>query len=100
MEDGVVLLKVIKTPEGEAPLEIRKQWVGLVLPGAPSSSFEIGLESKTRTRTRPHYAVPRTQAIEALKTAGRFEAVQYFKSLAVPFLSFGEDEVISLGTEP
>lgn len=61
-------IKVTSLPEGEAPEEIRRAWVGLVLPCEPtvrqSRSREKGAPSlKENDRNRSVYSVPQGEAL-------------------------------------
>jgi hypothetical protein len=78
-----VFIQIVSTPPGEAPLQIRKSWVGLVLPlfegdTGPVIIDSVGVVSKKRTRFRlfgfqlwqrgAHelFRVPAAAAIDAL----------------------------------
>ncbi len=66
-------IRITKVPSGEAPLEIRKAWVGLVLPcdpylGYPDDGLDRGiLSGKEVSRNRCGFSVPQDQAIEILE---------------------------------
>ena len=79
-------LKIIKIPAGEAPLKVRKAWVGLKLPFVYSKPYYIGAEYKLNSlddspRRRKDckllYAVPKIRAVEILKEKDA-KAAQWF----------------------
>src|SRR5262245_31416390 len=65
-------IRIVRVPEGEAPLEIRQAWVGLVLPcdpylGYPASGGEQGVcTGRKSARNRYGFGVPQDQAIAVL----------------------------------
>jgi len=67
-------IRIIAVPEGEAPLEIRKQWVGLELPTAPGrpgvyQTRPIGLfDGAEKLDPEIGYAVLGSDAIAALES--------------------------------
>ncbi len=100
----VVYVKVIKTPVGEAPELVRRQWVGVVLettgPVQPLWEMEL-LTGADRLERRFGYEVKYDKAINALKThspaaADWFKENVRFKSAN---LTFGADEVVEIQNE-
>lgn len=86
-------IRITSVPAGGAPLKIRKQWVGMVLPvdlvvpeevsvflvgdidgitGQPYSADDLNLTG---------YSVLKSEAINALREAGRVEAADYWQAL-------------------
>lgn len=64
------LIEITEIPDGEAPLEVRRKWVGLVLPcqyidGTGSHSVEV-LSGKLATGYQNARAVAQHEAIAAL----------------------------------
>lgn len=72
------------TPEGEAPEEIRKQWVGVTLAVREEvpASDKGGVSVLTNERVPMRAAVPveTEDAIIALRAAGRDEAADWWES--------------------
>lgn len=61
-------IRIIKVPEGEAPLQVRKKWIGLVLPVVAVSSHDCReILSNTKVNRGLHYTVPKDLAIVALE---------------------------------
>ncbi len=95
-------IRIIKTPAGEAPEEIRQKWVGLELPCEPIAGSnalvqEYGTVSgKNDARRRITVSVPQDLALLVL--AQRFpEVVEYWTGVGYPrrgeHFGFGFDEV-------
>ena len=92
-------IKVVKTPTGGAPEEIRKEWIGVTLPCAPILGFSDGVELEvvTRKEVRKRYCfhVPQVEAIEALEQKSS-EAAKWWRQFGYPYangwFTFGEDE--------
>lgn len=100
--ENIVAIRVIKTPSGEAPEEIREQWVGLILPGyfCNECGSEVEIITKQRRVPSDHYHIPIEEAITALMAGKRNEAAEWFKwYVQSPFLIFRRDEVKVLGSE-
>ena len=82
-------IKIVKVPAGEAPIEVRKAWVGLILPcdpylGYPDNASERGvLTNKKRDRNRCGFSVPQDQAIEILEKE-HSEAAAWWKAHGFP----------------
>lgn len=93
-------IKIIATPEGEAPLEVREAWIGLILPCHPILGYsegDIGALSREPTeRNRQVINVPQDEAIRILALFHP-EAVQWWNDHGYPtqggYFSFGEREV-------
>ncbi len=63
-------IKIISVPPGQAPLEIREQWVGLVLPiaeDAPERGIEIGVLGGKTENTGGYKVKTETAIIELEK---------------------------------
>lgn len=73
-------IRIIKTPPGFAPLEIRAQWVGVEIPLATEEDIKQDSPSGARigTANLDGYRVLRDKAITALHEAGRHEAVYFW----------------------
>lgn len=100
-------IKIIHTPAGEAPLEIREAWVGLILPCHPILGYsegDIGAVSRDPTeRNRRVICVPQQEAISILALFHP-NAAQWWCHHGYPapggYFSFGEYEVeIIFGVE-
>lgn len=96
-------IRIIKTPAGQAPEEIRKAWVGLVLPCGPIAGYlesgtELGaLSLEPINRGRRTVSVPQVEALEILAKERPF-AAEWWAEMGFPraFASrfaFGLDEV-------
>jgi len=64
-------IKIIKIPQGEAPEEIRREWVGIFLPCEPilgfSNSTQFGAVTGRKKQNSYSFHVPQIEAIEALE---------------------------------
>lgn len=95
-------IRIVKTPDGEAPLEIREAWVGLVLPcdpylGYPDEGMERGvLNNKEAPLNRCGFSVPQDQAIAILEQK-KPEVAKWWKEHGFPqvneYFGFAEKEV-------
>lgn len=101
MDNKSTFIRIVKVPEGEAPLEVRKKWVGLVLPclGINTKSEKgYGLVSNNPTLIGPYrlLVVPQKEALDILRQSSP-EAVRWFEKNGYPEegMSFGfcENEV-------
>jgi hypothetical protein len=101
--DGVQPIRwyfvVDQVPAGEAPLEIRQAWVGLVLPlrhdrpaEAPFPLNSAGVETLQPVHIDDGVVVTLVDAITALSAAGRSGAAAYWEvrnaATGVPALAF------------
>jgi hypothetical protein len=62
-------IKIVATPGGEAPLDVREAWVGLPLPlsdPTPRTFEPMGILSQTRQPPRVGYQVEGWRAVEIL----------------------------------
>lgn len=94
-------IKIVKVPDGEAPLAVRRAWVGLVLPchpfmGWPDEGKDRGVISgKEATRNRRGFSVPQDVAIEFLAKKDP-DAAKWWREKGFPvkgeFFGFGVDE--------
>lgn len=78
-------IRIIETPSGEAPENIREQWVGLVLPVDTFVDLRIGVqESMLGGPPEPEnidgFPVKIEDAVNALKEAGRLKAALWFEN--------------------
>jgi hypothetical protein len=91
------LIRIIAIPPGEAPLEIREQWVGLILPLVEDEACAWEMETfgiltgKIESETTIGYAVGLHEAMAALGEKSP-EAVAWWRTNA-PHL-FEEDSVL------
>ena len=99
------LIKIVKMPEGEAPVWVRLAWVDLILPCDPILGFrnEYGLLSHNRREfgkddpTRRNFAVPVPEAMVILakhspQAAAWWQEPRQRYALKHHHFCFGEDE--------
>jgi hypothetical protein len=71
-------------PEGEAPIEIKEQWLGVPLPvrmKAPRLDYRVGVLSGERiTSVKDAIPVNTDDAILALRAAGKEEAADWWEA--------------------
>lgn len=87
--------EVLSPPDGEAPLEIREQWVGVWFPieprnmDGPQPETAEGILSGAPSVMPDGVRVSMTNAIAALRSAGRMEAAEWWtawwEGLGQPF---------------
>lgn len=94
-------IRITKVPAGEAPFEVRRAWVGCVLPCHPHLGYPSGgldrdvVSDKERTRNRIGFSVPQDRAIIILR---RYQpwAERWWRRHGYPKLGecfcFGENE--------
>lgn len=89
----MVQIKIIAVPPGQAPLEVRQQWVGMILPVVeelPSDTVEMGVLGG-KPENSGGYPVETTVAIQELEKKSP-EAANWWKSHVnpawMPWLSF------------
>lgn len=78
----MLTIKIVKTPNGEAPKRIRQAWVGIVLSciGKFPSDRVVGLLSgKPVKRNQNVYRVEQKTALDALKKKAPVAANWYYK---------------------
>jgi len=95
-------VKIIKTPAGEAPLELRAAWVGTILPCYPHLGYLSGgsehgiLTGEKSVDNRRGVIVPQDRAIAVLAEHDSTAAAQW-KNYGFPQpeenFFFGEDEL-------
>lgn len=87
-------IRIVKVPEGEAPEEVRRHWVGLVLParnrGAAVESEILGGGLRS---IRENFAVPTTIAVLLLRFQSEDAGDYFIRTYTGKELSFGKDEV-------
>ncbi len=77
-------IEITAVPDGEAPLEIREQWVGLILPVvAITESIGMGVVTKSDTDSNPAYMVLQEYAISALSKKSD-KAARWWKKHGFP----------------
>jgi hypothetical protein len=93
-------IRIVKTPLGEAPEEIRHAWVGLFLPCLPILGYSDGnLYGVVTRKVVPQcygFHVPQDLAIQALEQGQWLGAVKWWKDHGFPHpgnnFIFDEDE--------
>jgi hypothetical protein len=76
--------EVLRPPDGEAPLAIREQWVGVWFPieprnmDGPQPEIAEGIFSHSRTEMPDAVYVYLPNAIAALRSAGRLTAAEWW----------------------
>ncbi len=95
-------IKIMEIPAGEAPLDIRRAWVGLILPCFPEAGYLDGgaehclLSGEKLAEERVVVIVPQDQAIAILLQHDR-RAAAYFMAHGCgkegQYFSFGANEV-------
>jgi len=82
------LILITETPPGEAPLEVRQQWVGLILPVAenvpPTRVFEVGVLGGEAIEPGG-YPVETVVAIQELEKKSQ-AAAQWWKENIYPMI--------------
>ncbi len=94
-------IKVLKTPDGEAPVEIRRAWEGLILPcfphiGIPTGELSEVLSGNSIENERRGVIVPQGEAISVLMQFDR-EAAGWWMAHGCgkddTYFFFFEDEI-------
>jgi hypothetical protein len=90
-------IRITSVPEGEAPLGIRQDWVGLVLPTVerdePRSGRAAGIVSGIPVKTRG-FTVKTDKAIAALRQAGKARAADWWAQWQEDFKQYGTDTLV------
>ena len=94
-------VRIVRVPQGEAPLEVRQAWVGLILPVSHfGEGLEVGLKTGMFQPKRAWVAVPRQLALEILESKDPVAAKWFKDSLgertAVGHFAFGRNEIEEL----
>ena len=92
---GRQYLRVIKTPAGEAPLQVRESWKGISLPfSLMKGVIGRGMVSGTLRGPRDFYGVEKRVAIDILRKKDP-EAAEWFTSALFPerYILFEVEEV-------
>lgn len=93
-------IRIIKIPDGEAPLYIRAAWVRLILPcdpyfGHPDLVIETGVLSDEPKPSRSSFGVPQDMAISILRESNP-QAALWWNQRGFPqpggYFGFAEDE--------
>lgn len=86
-------IRIIATPPGFAPEEIRKEWVGIEIPVNREEINKLLLEPGvwSGNTSDPGYAVLAGDAIHALETAGKHEAAEFWRGIPSSVYKFKAD---------
>jgi len=83
----VDFIRIVRLPEGEAPIEVRKKWVGLVLPCLGVNDLEGSFGVVTgKPENCPAYScfvVSQKEALDILNQSCP-EAADWFKNMGYP----------------
>lgn len=63
---GNCSVRIIARTPGEAPEEIRDQWIGLIMPACPVQAVVVGVLTHKRIGLRNGYAIQWDDAMDAL----------------------------------
>ena len=93
--------RIVSIPRGQAPEDIRKEWIGVVLPLKGSFNPDEGARERTfsleRQQARSFVTVPVKTALEELAKKSQTAAQWFYKNLPEFWFnrdfSFGADEV-------
>ena len=79
-------IKVIHPPEWFGVLEIRKRWVGAVIPIVPSSQIKNTVEGEriSKKKAGGYYSVTCRDAVLALREIGQNEAADFWQWMFQP----------------
>jgi hypothetical protein len=84
-------IKIIDTPPGFAPEEIREQWLGIEIPLAENPIPADKVVARIGGQNAGGYQVKGTDAVEALKDAEKFEAAEFWKPYASGNFTFKQE---------
>jgi hypothetical protein len=89
-------IRIVKTPPGFAPEEIRSQWVGVEIPLATSEELAknpLSGSIRIGNQNTDGYVVLTENAVAALEVAGKGAAVDYWEKILVfgRYLQFKKD---------
>ena len=93
--------RIVSIPRGQAPEEVRKEWIGVVLPLKESFNPGEGAHERNfsleRQQARSFVTVPVKAALEELAKKSRAAAQWFYKNLPDFWFdqdfSFGVDEI-------
>lgn len=88
-------IKIIKVPSGEAPLNVRENWVGLVLSAQEYWGESFGISTLTKTECTIGYSIDIDHALSVLTKKSPDSANWFRRSLdvwAATNFVFGKDE--------
>lgn len=83
-------IKIVATPPGFAPLDIREQWVDIEIPLAPIEFSDDSLK-RIGDENVGGYQVAALDAIEALEKSGKTEAAKFWKEFKFGNLVFKKE---------
>jgi hypothetical protein len=78
-----VKFKILNLPKGEAPLEIREQWVGVTVPVAEVLGDRVGFGVFTYAEVKMEnaIAVSLPEAVQALRSADKPDAADWWEKM-------------------
>lgn len=84
-------IRIVSTPPGFAPKEIREQWIGVEIPLSEKDVEPGG--AWTGTENIDGFVVFTEDAVQALRDFGRHQAADFWDKIASlgSFLRFGKD---------
>jgi len=90
-----MLIEIIGVPNGPAPEEVKKEWVGVRMEARPSRGGEFDFTTEQSVGVRENYLVITEAALAALEEKSAKAAAWFRKNIPpeMPFLTFGRDEV-------
>lgn len=95
-----VRIRIVKTPRGEAPENIRDAWVGLEFEAQVENLSTHGVLTKDRLPIAKRYLLLETEALDLLEKAGKSQALKWWRDNGFPeegsCFAFEADEVIEL----
>jgi hypothetical protein len=90
-------LKIVQIPPGFAPEHIRKQWIGVEIPLAENPIPEGKEALRIGNDNAGGYQVKGTDAVKALRDAGKIEAADFWENYSSGMFKFKKEvcEVVS-----
>lgn len=75
------IIRIIKTPDGEAPEHIREAWIGCELPCMPVAGYYsiTGILTKTSKKAQYGFCVPQDDALQVLARSGATLAFEWWQ---------------------
>lgn len=82
----MISVQIVSIPPGFAPIEIREQWVGLILNALSEDEIDLSTRYGVDSANVGGFIVSRLSAVVSLKIMGRTEAAGFW--LGFPFGHF------------